>query len=82
MRMKKGPIIDEILLHGSFRNTEAFAKAWKCPKGSFMNPSIKCPQLPPETTEEVDYVEVDTTRNSAKTKTDDDENYYAEEDPS
>ncbi|ODN06034.1 Endothelin-converting enzyme 1 [Orchesella cincta] len=41
-RMDHGPLLREIRIKGSFRNSPVFAQAWKCPKESFMNPKKKC----------------------------------------
>lgn len=50
-RMKYGPVLKEIVVKGSFRNSDLFAKVWNCPKKSFMNPVKKCPLLMGEKTE-------------------------------
>ncbi|CAL8083449.1 unnamed protein product [Orchesella dallaii] len=41
-RMKHGPLLRELRIKGSFRNSPVFANAWNCPKKSFMNPKKKC----------------------------------------
>ena len=43
--MNYGPLVKEIVVQGSFRNTKVFQEEFKCPNKTFMNPPRKCPFL-------------------------------------